>query len=46
MEIIITSSQDFSQKSADLVAQKIIELQSKFSRNLNILLVTGNTMVE
>lgn len=46
MEIIITSSQDFSQKSADLVAQKIIELQSNLSRNLNMVLATGNTMVD
>lgn len=46
MEIIVTSPQDFAQKSADLVAQKIIELQSNLARNLNMVLATGNTMVD
>jgi glucosamine-6-phosphate deaminase len=45
MNIIITNPNDFSQKSADLVAQKIIELQIDPQKSVNLVLATGNTMV-
>ena len=45
MNITITNQQDFSQKSADLVSQKIIELQKDPQKSVNLVLATGNTMV-
>lgn len=46
MNINITSSAEFAQKSASLVAQKIIELQKDLSKTVNIVLATGSTMIE
>jgi len=46
MNIIITSKNDFSSKSAILVAQKIIELQADPHKNVNLVLATGGTMVD
>lgn len=45
MKIIVTTPQLFSEKSADIVAQKIIDLQ-KTQENVNIVLATGNTMID
>lgn len=45
MNLNITDSQNFAQKSADLVSQKIIELQKDPQKNVNLVLATGNTMV-
>ena len=46
MNITITSKENFSSKSATLVAQKIIELQSDPHKNVNLVLATGGTMIE
>jgi glucosamine-6-phosphate deaminase len=43
---IVTNPNDFSQKSADLVSQKIIELQLDASKIVNLVLATGSTMIE
>jgi len=46
MNIIVTNTSDFSQKSADLVAQKIIELQTDPVKIVNLVLATGTTMID
>jgi glucosamine-6-phosphate deaminase len=45
MKINIVKSNEFAIRSADLVAEEIKRLQKTLSRNLNIVLATGNTMV-
>jgi glucosamine-6-phosphate deaminase len=46
MNITVTSPNEFSQKSADLVAQKIIELQTDPVKIVNLVLATGTTMID
>jgi glucosamine-6-phosphate deaminase len=44
MKINIVKSNEFSIKSAQLVAEEIKKLQTTLGRNVNIVLATGNTM--